>query len=82
MEDVLLQIARACVQDSSLFEIVRHVASMSDEERELFKTKIKVYFLNRTSEVDLQAYEFFRLILEDKNAERVLELLEKGSELG
>ncbi|HBT38563.1 MAG: Uncharacterized protein XD58_0063 [Thermotoga sp. 50_1627] len=79
MEDVLLQIANACAQDASLLEIVRHVASMSDEEKALFKTKVKVYFLNRTGEIDLQAYEFFRLILEDKNAERVLQMLEEGS---
>ncbi|AJC73592.1 hypothetical protein AJ81_04530 [Pseudothermotoga hypogea DSM 11164 = NBRC 106472] len=79
MEDVLLQIASACVQDRSLLEIVKHVASMSDEEKELFKTKVKAYFLNRTDETDLQAYEFFRLILEDKNAERVLKMLEEES---
>uniref|UniRef100_A0A832IDB3 Uncharacterized protein n=1 Tax=Pseudothermotoga hypogea TaxID=57487 RepID=A0A832IDB3_9THEM len=79
MEDVLLQIASVCVQDRSLLEIVKHVASMSDEEKELFKTKVKAYFLNRTDETDLQAYEFFRLILEDKNAERVLKMLEEES---
>jgi len=62
-----------------LLEIVKHVASMSDEEKELFKTKVKAYFLNRTDETDLQAYEFFRLILEDKNAERVLKMLEEES---
>jgi len=79
MEDVFLQIASVCVQDRSLLEIVKHVASMSDEEKELFKTKVKAYFLNRTDETDLQAYEFFRLILEDKNAERVLKMLEEES---
>ncbi|MGB9790759.1 MAG: hypothetical protein ACPLTP_09050 [Thermotoga caldifontis] len=77
MTDLLLQIAKACAQDESLLAVVKHVASMNEEEKESFRVKVKMYFLNKTDEVDLQAYEFFRLILESDNAAQVLKLIEE-----
>lgn len=82
MNDVLLQIAEACLHDERLVEVVRGIASMTEAEREFFKTKLKVYFLSKTEETDLQAYEFFRILLQENNAERVLELLKEKSAMG
>ncbi|MEN3007457.1 hypothetical protein [Pseudothermotoga sp.] len=77
MDDVLLQIAEACLHDERLIEVVKSIASMAEVEKELFRTKLKVYFLNKTGETDLQAYEFFRILLQENNAKRVLELLKE-----
>ncbi len=79
MNDVLLRIAEACIHDERLLEVVKGIASMKETEKEFFKTKLKVYFLSKTEEADLQAYEFFRILLQENNAERVLELLKEKS---
>ncbi|MGJ8454306.1 hypothetical protein ACSFC1_03275 [Pseudothermotoga sp. U03pept] len=75
MQDVLREIANACKQDRRIFEIVQAVAAMTPEEKESFESKVKAYFLSRTEDVDLQAYEFYTLILNDSNAQRVLEIV-------
>lgn len=68
-------IAQSCRADERLLNIVKDVANMSGEEREDFAKKVRQYFLGKNSEEDNNAYKFFKIILEDENARKILEIL-------
>ncbi|WP_126992663.1 hypothetical protein [Thermosipho globiformans] len=68
-------IAQSCRDDERLLNIVKDVANMSGEEREDFVKKVRQYFLGKNSEEDNNAYKFFKIILEDENARKILEIL-------
>ena len=73
MEDpTLREIVRACLEDERLLEIVRDVCSMDGQRREEFRMKVVSYFMDKTSEQDVQAYRFFKTILQGNNAEVIL----------
>ncbi len=71
------EIVKACLEDERLLDIVRNVARMSEGEREVFRRKVLRYFADKTSEVDVQAYRFFKFVLEDGNASKILEEVER-----
>lgn len=75
MDDVLQEIVKACVEDQRIFQIVQTVAKMTAQEREHFESKVKNYYLSRTDQEDLQAYEFYTFILRESNAQRIVEIV-------
>lgn len=75
MDDVLQEIVNACIEDRRIFEIVQAVAKMTAQEREQFESKVKNYYLSRTDQVDLQAYQFYTFILSESNAQRIVEIV-------
>lgn len=78
MGEVIEQIAEVCRNDSQLCEIVRAVARMSLEEKDVFGSKVRRYFLNKAGEVDVEAYKFYSVILEGDNSRKILELIEEN----
>ncbi len=80
MEDFAEQlriIAEACVNDERILEIVTNIANMSQEARNDFKSKVLSYFMKKTSPEDMEAYNFYKLILIEDNAKRVVELYQE-----
>jgi len=75
MEDVLQEIVRACREDKRIFEIVQSVALMSREEKEQLGAKVKNYFLDKTGQIDVQAYRFYNFILDNANAQKIVEIV-------
>ena len=75
MDEVLKVVAESCKADERLMDIVKHVASMSDEDKEEFERKVKKYFLRKQTPEDLEAYRFFCVVLESDNAKMILELI-------
>lgn len=78
MGEVIEQIAEVCRNDSQLREIVHAVAQMSLEEKNVFGSKVRKYFLNKTGEVDVEAYKFYSAILEGDNSRKILRLIEEN----
>ena len=72
-DPVLEDVVKSCIEDSRLLDIVRNVARMSKEEKELFSKKVSLYFMNRSSEDDIEAYKFFKFILQNDNSKVILE---------
>ncbi|MGB9795616.1 hypothetical protein [Fervidobacterium gondwanense] len=70
-------IAHTCVSDERIYEIVSSVAQMSDDELSQFRTKVISYFMTKNSPEDKEAYRFYRILLEDQNAKKVLEFYEE-----
>ncbi len=64
MDRALEEIVSACLIDGRIREIVQSIANMDEEERERFKKKIHIYFAGRTSDEDVQAYRFYKIVLE------------------
>lgn len=75
MDDVLQEIVKACVEDQRVFEIVCAVAKMTTQEKEQFESKVKSYYLSRTDQEDLQAYQFYIFILSNSNAQKIVEIV-------
>ncbi len=74
MDDPVLEhVVKSCIEDSRLLDIVRNVARMSEEEKEVFLKKVSLYFMNKSSEEDIEAYKFFKFILQGDNAKKILE---------
>ncbi len=73
--DIVQEIVEACKEDPRIRKIVEEVASMSEEEREIFRKKVKAYFLSRTSPEDVEAYKFFKFILDETILKQVLDKL-------
>jgi len=78
MGEVIEQIAEVCKSDSQLREIVRAVARMSLEEKDVFGSKVRRYFLNKADKVDVEAYKFYSVILEGENSRKILKLIEEN----
>lgn len=77
MEDFAEQlriIAEACVNDERILDIVKNIANMSQEERNDFRSKVLNYFMKKTSPEDMEAYNFYKIILSEDNAKKVVEL--------
>ncbi len=70
-------IAQTCTNDERIYEIVSSVAQMSDDELSQFRTKVISYFMTKNSPEDKEAYRFYRILLEDQNAKKVLEFYEE-----
>ncbi|ABR30902.1 hypothetical protein SU69_05330 [Thermosipho melanesiensis] len=68
-------IAKSCKEDKRLLKILKDVANMTKEEKEEFSRKVRSYFMDKNSEEDSQAYRFFKIVLENNNAERILKIL-------
>jgi hypothetical protein len=75
MDRVLEEIVSACLIDGRIREIVENITLMSKEKREEFKRKMNIYFAGRASDNDVQAYRFYKIVLE--NAEEILEEVRK-----
>jgi len=67
-EEELNEIIIACIQDERLREILGRVLSMNEREKNDFRKKINLFFLDKTSHEDLQSKRFFNLITSDNNA--------------
>lgn len=75
MDEVLREIVKACIEDQRIFEIVQRVAKMTTLEKEEFESKVKNYYLSRTDQEDLQAYEFYTFILRESHAQKIVEIV-------
>lgn len=70
-------IAEACLNDERILEVIRNIADMSEEGRNDFKSKVLSYFMKKTSPEDIEAYNFYKIILNENNAKKVIELYQK-----
>ncbi|PHJ14179.1 hypothetical protein IM41_02415 [Fervidobacterium sp. SC_NGM5_G05] len=77
LNEELKIIAEACINDDRILEIVTSISKMSETERDNFKSKITSYFMKKNSKEDMEAYKFYKLILENSNAHKVIELYSK-----
>lgn len=73
--DPIQGIVEACKEDPRIRKIVEEIAAMEEDEREIFRKKVKSYFLSRTSSEDVEAYKFFKLILNESILKQVLDRL-------
>jgi len=73
--NVIQEIVEACKKDPRIRKIVEDIAAMDEKEREIFRKKVKAYFLSRTSSEDVEAYKFFKLILEETILKQILDKL-------
>ncbi|ODN30038.1 hypothetical protein [Fervidobacterium thailandense] len=76
MED-LRYIAEVCLNDERIYEIVSNIACMSEEQLREFKNKVIAYFMNKSSQDDMEAYKFYKIVLENDNAKKILEIYEQ-----
>ena len=76
--DDLKYIAQNCKTDERLLNIVKDIAKMGEGEKKEFYNKIRQYFLGKNSEVDNNAYKFFKIVLDGDNAKKILEILGVG----
>ena len=76
--DDLKYIAQNCKTDERLLNIVKDIAKMGEKEKKEFYNKIRQYFLGKNSEVDNNAYKFFKIVLDGDNAKKILEILGVG----
>jgi len=73
--DPIQEIVETCKEDPRIRKIVEEIAAMEEDEREIFRKKVKSYFLSRTSSEDVEAYKFFKLILNESILKQVLDRL-------
>lgn len=73
------EIVRSCAEDEKLRRVVLDINDMNRKQREDFSKKVNVYFLSqKESNLEIQAYRFFKLLLNDDIRGVVVERL-KGS---
>lgn len=77
-DDEIKEIIRACAEDENLRRIVFEINEMSLEQKSSFEQKVNDYFFTRTSKEDVQAYNFFRIILSDETRISVVLKLKGG----
>ncbi|ACM23853.1 hypothetical protein [Thermotoga neapolitana] len=75
MKPEVQQILDAMKDDPRIKAIVLQIIRMSSEERENFRKKVTYYFMNKNSEVDVEAFKFFKVVLE--NIEELSEAIEQ-----
>ncbi|KAF2959631.1 MULTISPECIES: hypothetical protein [unclassified Thermotoga] len=75
MKPEIREILKAMEEDSRIRVIVTQILRMSVEEREQFKKKVMYYFMDRNSEVDTEAFKFFKIVIE--NVEELSKLIEQ-----
>lgn len=73
LSDALNEIVRVANEDERIKSIIIQLISMTSEEREDFKRKMMLYFIDKDSDVDVEAFRFFKLLLE--NLEPIAEKL-------
>ncbi len=64
MDRTLEEIVSACLLDSRIRDLVESIASMDEKKREEFRRKMGIYFAGKSAEVDVQAYRFYKIVLE------------------
>ena len=74
--ELLKSVVDACKIDRDLRNVVKNIALMSGEEKDLFLKKVKAYYLLKTDETDREAYRFYKVVLENNNAKIILQELE------
>jgi len=67
-EDKLNEISIACTEDERLREILGRILSMNEKELKEFKTKLTIFYLDKKEIDDIQAFEFFKVLLDSQNA--------------
>ncbi|HCZ05758.1 MAG: hypothetical protein PWP37_11 [Thermotogota bacterium] len=72
-EETIRTIAEACLKDDRLFEVVKALACFSEEEKRAFASKMKLYFFDKSDPESMEALKFFTILLENENAQLVLE---------
>jgi len=70
-------VAEACKEDEELRKVVQAIARMNREQREEFKQKVNEYFFNRVSPEDVEAWKFYKYILEGNRARTIMSILEE-----
>ncbi len=65
LSDALNEIIRAANEDERIRSIIVQLFSMTDEEREVFKKKVMLYFIDKDSDADVEAFKFFKLVIEN-----------------
>lgn len=65
LSDALNEIIRAANEDERIRSIIVQLFSMTDEEREVFKKKVMLYFIDKDSNADVEAFKFFKLVIEN-----------------
>ncbi len=72
--DELELIAKTCIKDQRLYEIVESVSKMSEDEKAEFRAKVKKYFLAKNSAEDVEAYNFFMIVTDQDNSKKIIEI--------
>lgn len=72
-EETIRTIAEACLKDDRLLEVVKAFACFSEEEKRVFASKMKLYFFDKSDSESMEALKFFTILLENENAQLVLE---------
>ncbi len=73
------EIVRSCAEDEELRRVVLNINGMNRKQRGEFLEKVNVYFSSqKESLLEVQAYRFFKLLLNDDVRGVVVERL-KGS---
>ncbi len=80
MADAFEEIVKACLEDEQFFDVVRKISSFSQDQKNEFLLKLKKYFFERTDESSIEAYRFYLFILEDENAQKVVQQVEEKRE--
>ena len=70
------EIVKKCAYDPEMRKIIYYIASLADNEKENFKKKVNMYFMNKNTDNDTEAYKFYKVLLADKNAELLMKKIE------
>jgi len=62
------EVVKKCSYDPELKKIVFYIASLSKEELTNFKKKLNLYFMNKSSSTDIEAYKFYKILIDSNNA--------------
>ncbi|PLV58377.1 hypothetical protein [Thermotoga sp. KOL6] len=65
MKPEIQEILKAMKEDPRIKTIVLQILDMPDEEREKFRKKMTYYFMDKRSEIDIEAFKFFKAVLEN-----------------
>ena len=69
------EIVKSCAEDDQLRRIVFNLNEMDIVQRKIFSKKMNIYFLSKKEFVDVQAYKFFKLLLNDEILSVVIDRL-------
>lgn len=75
-EEELRIIAKVCLTDHRILEIVTSISKMTEDERNSLRSKVFAYFMSKNTQEDMEAYNFYKIILSGSNAKKVFELYE------
>ncbi len=70
------EIVKKCAYDPELKRIIYYIASLTSEKRDEFKKKLNLYFMNKNTEDDVEAFKFYKLLIDSDNAVKLKDEIE------